>query len=76
MFGSNIVDGVKDGVHTSGHADVRTLSEVCEAVQPRLGIIPIHKDKDTRFSVVPGLEDYDIFTKEHQCIADINITLR
>ena len=76
LFGSHIVDGTKDGVHTSGHADLHTLSEVCETVDPRIGIIPIHKDKDTRFSVVSGLGNYKLFTEEYQRIANINITLR
>lgn len=36
-------------IHTSGHADCSTLSEVCLAVNPRLAIIPIHRDKDTDY---------------------------
>ena len=40
-------------IHTSGHADCSTLSEVCLAVNPRLAIIPIHKDKDTDYRSLP-----------------------
>ncbi len=36
-------------IHTSGHADCSTLSEVCLAVNPRLAIIPIHRDKGTDY---------------------------
>lgn len=36
-------------IHTSGHADCATLSAVCKTVNPRLAIIPIHKDKNTDF---------------------------
>jgi ribonuclease J len=32
------------GFHTSGHADIDTLYEVCKAVKPSIGVIPIHKD--------------------------------
>lgn len=41
-------DSIYD-IHTSGHADCSTLSEVCMAVNPRIAIIPIHKDKSTDF---------------------------
>ncbi len=44
LFENRILDGVKDGFHTSGHADVATLSEICQAVSPSIGTIPIHKD--------------------------------
>lgn len=38
MF-SNVVD-----IHTSGHADCKTIQEVVKTVNPRKGIIFIHKD--------------------------------
>lgn len=44
LFPNRILDGVYDGFHTSGHADVETLEEVCRIIRPKLGIIPIHKE--------------------------------
>ena len=44
FFENRILDGVKDGFHTSGHADIVTLRDVCQAVSPSIGVIPIHKD--------------------------------
>ena len=43
LLGDHIFDGVKDGFHTSGHADIQTLREVCDVVKPSIGVIPIHK---------------------------------
>lgn len=40
----------KKDIHTSGHADIHTLNEVCTIVQPRLAIVPIHRDKNTDFA--------------------------
>ena len=36
-------------IHTSGHADCETLAEVCRKVNPRLAIIPIHKDEKSDY---------------------------
>lgn len=44
-------------IHTSGHADVATLAEVCSTVNPRLAIIPIHKEENTDFSALPLSEE-------------------
>ena len=49
LFDTRILDGVKHGFHTSGHADVQTLQAVCQAVCPSIGVIPIHKDAETHF---------------------------
>lgn len=37
-------------LHTSGHADSKTLEFLCKSLNPRLAIIPIHKDKHSDFS--------------------------
>ena len=37
-------------LHTSGHADVQTIIEVCRAVTPRKAIIPIHTTNSKRMS--------------------------
>lgn len=63
LFDGNILDGVKDGVHTSGHADVETLAEVCRIINPRLGIIPIHKDNNDDIELHKVFAPYKIFTE-------------
>ena len=49
LFENRILDGVEDGFHTSGHADVATLYEVCKAARPSIGVIPIHKDTGMQY---------------------------
>jgi ribonuclease J len=49
LFENRILDGVEDGFHTSGHADVETLYEVCKAIRPSIGVIPIHKDTGMQY---------------------------
>ena len=49
LFENHIYDGVRDGFHTSGHADVSTLYEVCKTVSPSIGVIPIHKDAGMQY---------------------------
>lgn len=39
-------------LHTSGHATMGVLCNVCELVDPKLAIIPIHKEKNTDFSTI------------------------
>jgi ribonuclease J len=36
-------------IHTSGHASPQCLAEVCNLVNPRLAIIPIHSEKSADF---------------------------
>lgn len=49
-------------LHTSGHADVETLQEVCRVTQPRLGIIPIHKEKTSLYEELPIANEYRIIS--------------
>ncbi len=35
----------KQKIHTSGHATAETLTKVCQLVNPRKAIIPIHSEK-------------------------------
>ena len=44
LFNGRIYDGTRDGFHTSGHADLKTLRDVCIRTNPHTGIIFIHKD--------------------------------
>ena len=39
-------------LHTSGHATIDTLRHVCGLTNPRLAILPIHRDKETDFSSI------------------------
>lgn len=36
-------------IHTSGHASMKCLTEVCNASQPRMGIIPIHSEDSANY---------------------------
>ncbi|MBP5682378.1 MAG: MBL fold metallo-hydrolase [Bacteroidales bacterium] len=66
LFGTRIYDGVKCQVHTSGHADVKTLYELCKAVNPSIGVIPIHKDANTNYVA----EGYRVFTEGDTKVGD------
>lgn len=53
-------------LHTSGHATVDTLREVCQLTNPRLAIIPIHRDDRTDFRTIgisPELQQKVITTE-------------
>lgn len=75
LFEGNILDGVKDGVHTSGHADVETLAEVCRITNPRLGIIPIHKDCDAGSGLVEVFGNYNVLTEPKTELDGITVYL-
>lgn len=64
-------------IHTSGHADTQTLAEVCSTVCPKKAIIPIHKDANVDFGILPIDEDLrsKIVTSD-TTINDISITIR
>lgn len=36
-------------LHASGHASAQALKQVCDTVQPRLGVLPIHSEQPERF---------------------------
>ncbi len=69
LFGDHIIDGVKDEVHTSGHADIRTLHELCQTVNPSIGVIPIHKDADAKY-IAKG---YRVFEEGDTKVGEISI---
>lgn len=60
LFENRIYDGAKDGFHTSGHADVATLYEVCKTVSPSIGVIPIHKEDGMQYE-----SGYRVFNEGH-----------
>lgn len=76
LFAPRIFDGTKDCVHTSGHADVQTLADVCSAVNPRIGVIPIHKDTNTEYESIPDLSGYKVFHEGETIIRDISISIQ
>ncbi len=69
LFKNRILDGIKDGFHTSGHADIQTLKEVCQAVSPALGVIPIHKDAGMEYDS----DGYRVFKDGKNIIDDVEI---
>lgn len=75
LFPGRIYDGVKDGFHTSGHADVQTLREVCQTVKPRIGVIPIHKEAGHRYEEL-GLSDYKVFGEGETETNNIHISIQ
>ncbi len=76
LFGERVVFGTKDGVHTSGHATMETLKEVCLTVNPRIGIIPIHKDENSQYDCIGDLSEYRVFDTGNTTIEGININVQ
>ncbi|TGX83904.1 MBL fold metallo-hydrolase [Palleniella muris] len=76
FFEGRVFDGTKNGVHTSGHADVHTLAEVCNVVNPRIGVIPIHKDKYSEYESLPDISKYKIFHEGNTTIENISISIQ
>lgn len=69
-----IYDGSREGFHTSGHADVNTLEDVCDLVNPSIGVIPIHKDENTQYDM-QEVKGYKIFQKSEIVTDKISIIL-
>ena len=74
LFPKRILDGVDDGFHTSGHADVETLEEACRILRPRLGIIPIHKEALTSYKSLDIAKEFPIIESSGQ-IGNVEIVL-
>lgn len=75
LFGNRILDGTKAGFHTSGHADKETIQEVIDFVKPRLGIIPIHKDKNSDFKDLPAANQYHIIDHS-EVVGNVNVVIK
>lgn len=62
-------------LHTSGHATTNTLRHICELTNPRLAILPIHRDKGTDFLSIgiPSQLQERIITTSCKLSNDINI---
>ena len=74
-FPDRILDGVYDGFHTSGHADVETLEEACCILRPRLGIIPIHKEALASYQSLDIAHEFPIIESSEQ-IENVEISIR
>lgn len=57
-------------LHTSGHASKETLEKVCEAVNPKTAIIPIHKNAEADFRLLDISEE--LKSKIVECKTDID----
>lgn len=71
----NLFHGQYHYLHTSGHADVKTLEKVCKITNPSIGIIPIHKEKGTRFENLSISETVSVITKS-VTIGDVAIIIK
>ena len=74
LFNGRILDGTRDGFHTSGHADIATLEEVCQTVNPTIGVIPIHKDEHATYDM-DGIQRYKVFTTTEKISDKLSIVL-
>ncbi len=66
-------------LHTSGHASREALAAVCEKVNPRFAIIPIHRDEKSDFRSLPisqELKDKVLTTTPHEAIGGIDVVIR
>ena len=74
LFPDRILDGVYDGFHTSGHADMETLEKACRILRPRLGIIPIHKEALYSYQSLDIAQEFPIIESSEQ-LDDVNISI-
>ena len=64
-------------LHTSGHASREALEEVCKKVNPRLAIIPIHRDAESDFrSLDIPQELRDRVVTKSTSIEDVEIVIK
>lgn len=71
----NLFHGRFHYLHTSGHADVETLEKVCRITNPSIGVIPIHRDKNTRFEDLSIAKTVNVITKSVS-IGDTTIIIK
>ena len=71
----NLFHGNYHYLHTSGHADVKTLEKVCRITNPSIGVIPIHRDKDTCFEELSIPKTVNVITKS-VTIGDVAIIIK
>jgi ribonuclease J len=71
----NLFHGHFHYLHTSGHADVETLEKVCRITNPSIGVIPIHRDKNTQFEALSIPQTVNVITKS-VTIGDTTIIIK
>ena len=75
LFGNRIADGTRAGFHTSGHADIDTLLDVCREVSPKIGVVPIHKDSDAVFSDLSADGMLRVFSSGESIVDNVKIKI-
>lgn len=64
-------------LHTSGHASRETLAEVCKKINPRLAIIPIHREAKSDFRCLDLPEELkDKVHTESVTLEDVEIVIK
>jgi ribonuclease J len=66
-------------LHTSGHASREALASVCEKVNPRYAIIPIHRDAESDFRSLPisqELKDKVLTATPPEAIGGIDVVIK
>lgn len=64
-------------LHTSGHASTECLAEVCNLVNPALGIIPIHSENSVSYAKLPIKEHLQqIIITSSNTIGDVEIAIQ
>ena len=64
-------------LHTSGHASKETLSSVCTLLNPRLAIIPIHREAGSDFRELDMADELrKRVTTQSTTIKDVEIIIK
>jgi len=64
-------------IHTSGHASADCLADVCNLVNPKKGIIPIHSENSADYKKLPIKEELkDKIITETKTIDDMIIEIK
>lgn len=71
----NLFQGKFRYLHTSGHAVGETLEKVCRITNPSMGVIPIHRNKNTQFEDLSIPKTVNVITKS-VTIGDTNIIIK
>ena len=67
-------DSRYDYNHTSGHASMDSLREICELIKPKTAIIPIHKEASSNYHSLGLSPEMDqLIVDENSVLDDISI---
>ena len=56
--------------HTSGHASMQSLKEICELISPKTAIVPIHKDADADYHSLGLPADLEQIIVDNNVVVD------